>query len=676
MESESESEPVPASCFEIDHVYAPEAVVPLVRELLQRLSDGLPSAIDTERGREALRQGIVPPLLDCLSNLQHFRSMPSISIDELATREKSSSRREEELNQDLARVEAIIRGITLRLDWMKDPHDPSTFLENMSIHDVGRFVEWRILQLRDCVKHYAGLNYKLWEDTQNLAQENGRLKEEAADSLKGRLSAEEELRREKQRLAEEVDRLEAQLGIVQQENCDLVGANMELKAKNSSLLHEGRTWADKQKALRAEHDKIVASLEAGNGALKDNLRLETKQREALQQDLQRKEDECKNVRATLADLQANYGCERAALHDAREKLRAYKEHAGGPKVDHKHVEDLKLQVKRLESSLHDEKSLRRREKDEYETALKTESAKHAREVSSLKVDLEQSRHRFEDVVKQHEEEICTKDADSQSQLTEAQNEADAALNEQREQYENQIRQQESEHELKMADLLDKAKEAQDKAKEAQDKADQAQKEVSRLRKELEELQEESDAFPQLIQETFYRVFTPRTKESLAPEVPASFEEQLLNPSTTRAHAEIDPSTPTPSNAKRPRLGDYTHVPVNATVASADLTPQRDQANSAGVEEAATVAPRPLLGDYTHVPVNATVASADLTPQRDQANSAGVEEAATVAPRPNGASQPGPLMPPPSSRVPLSTPRVPLPGSSVPRRRPWGYRVPR
>jgi predicted nucleic acid-binding Zn-ribbon protein len=620
MESESESVPVPASCFEIDHVYAPEAVVPLVRELLQRLSDGLPSAIDTERGREALRQGIVPPLLDCLSNLQHFRSMPSISIDELATREKSSSRREEELNQDLARVEAIIRGITLRLDWMKDPHDPSTFLENMSIHDVGRFVEWRILQLRDCVKHYAGLNYKLWEDTQNLAQENGRLKEEAADGVKGRLSAEEELRREKERLAEEVDRLEAQLSIVQQENCDLVGANMELKAKNTSLVHEGRTRAEKQKALRAEHDKSVASLEAEIGALKDNL-------QRKEDNLQRKEDECKNVRATLADLQANYGCERAAHHDAREKLRGYKEHSGGSKVDHKHVEDLKLQVKRLESSLHEEKSLRQREKDEYETALKTQSAKHAREVSTLKIDLEQSRHRLEDVVKQHNEEICTKDADSQSQMTEAQNEAEAALNEQREQYENQIRQQESEHELKMADMLDKVK-------EAQDKADQAQKEVSRLRKELEELQEESDAFPQLIQETFHRVFTPRTKESLAPEVPASFEEQLLNPSRTRAHAEVDPSTPTPSNAKRPRLGDYTHVPVDATVASADLTPQRDQVNSAGVEEAATVAPRA-----------------------------------------NGASQSGPLMPPPSSRVPLSTPRVPPSGSSVQRRRPWGYRVP-
>ncbi|KIW66357.1 hypothetical protein PV04_05693 [Phialophora macrospora] len=613
MESESESEPVPASCFEIDQVYAPEAVVPLVRELLQRLSDGLPSAIDTERGREALRQGIVPPLLDCLSNLRHFRSMPSISIDELATREKSSSRREEELNQDLARVESIIRGITLRLDWMKDPQDPNTFLEDMSLENVGRFVEWRILQLRDCVKHYAGLNYKLWEDTQNFAKENGRLKEEAAESLKSRLNAEEELRREKGRSAEEADRLEAQLRIVQQESSELVSANMELKAQNTTLVQEARTWVEKQKSLRAEHDKIVADLEAGHGALKDHLRQDMKRAEFVQQELQRKEDECQNIRATLVGLQAHYGCERAAHHDARAKLKEWQEHSRGSKIDSNIVEDLKLQVQRLQSSLHDEKLLRQRERDEYETALKTQSVKHARELSTLRVDLEQSRNRCEDVVEQHRKEIRTKDAEVQSRMTAAQKEAEAALNEQRERYEHQMRKQDSEHELKLADVLSKVK-------EAQDKADQAQKEASHLLIELEELQEKSDAYPQLIQETFYRVFTPRTKESLAYDVSAPFEEQLSIPARKRGHADIDPITPTPSNAKRSRLENDTHLHVTATKASAGPNSRRRQANGAGVEREVTVPPQA-----------------------------------------NGLSQPRLLMPPPSPQGMVS---------GLPRYRPW------
>ncbi|OCT51002.1 hypothetical protein CLCR_07985 [Cladophialophora carrionii] len=473
-------------------------------------------------------------------------------------------------------------------------------------------------------------------------------------------------------------------------------------------------------SLEAEQVK-VANLEAENRALRLQLRLQTDRANTAQREKQEKDKECTHVRAMLAEAHAQYGRERVWHHKANLELTALREQAAGSERDASHETDLKLQIQELESSLANESLLRHKNKTEYEAARESMSARHAKEISTLKLDLDQLGQKLEDVMVQHQREICTKDADHLSTLTAAQKETEAALGkasrlektlqERCKRYEGQIRRQDADHAFKMATAQSEAREAQNAASHLRtelEQAKKAQKEASTLRKKLEELRKQSQADPKSIQ-TVSTPSTAGTKRHLPATNKSAVEEnrppnrdpenvmdgllvggrgspyespvirdaginlicedsafsgtQTSNPSRKRGHTDLEPATPTLSNAKRPHLQNHTQkatatieiVPSYVTPAPSPLTSpagKPDPPHEHPVSVPQHVTPMWQRPEPVHASAHATKASADLTPQLRPGSRNGMEKEALVRPEVQRQYQSRPPEFTPSPQLPM------------------------
>ncbi|KAJ9607976.1 hypothetical protein H2200_008055 [Cladophialophora chaetospira] len=502
------------------------------------------------QGKHGSRHDAKQHLDSALSTLRQIDVLSSQILDEVEYQEHTLLQRQRDYDWQFDYLTKIKDAIKKSLDWVEDPDDPSTTLDNIHKPDeVADRVDKLFRALRDSVEHFSNLNTALRQDFEKVSQEAARLKEELHVQTKSGQKA----RADKEKLVKKLADTRTELNAVQDElrqrndpprsidktsgphtitlrtlQADLRRANKNLDAqtkKTQEVQTERKTLmaeiqiqmerAEKARAVEEKYKTCSENLRAELGSVNgtSNVLIKNLQNEkealaavntdlldknkALGEDLRVHKLQAETANAVKGQEVADLKCE---LEAAREELRVETrktQEAQKEKAD----EVLAFEERLKQASVKHKESLAQLKQERADKAgLANVNQKLELDVKALQADLE-----VEKVLRENA------DADYSTMLETASVKHDgivSGLHQHMEQLRDQLAEVKKEHEEHLRDLV--ATHASDLLR-TQEETAEAREEIAKVQKELDGLRMRTEADQTLI-DTLNRAIADRTKE--------------------------------------------------------------------------------------------------------------------------------------------------------------------
>ena len=277
----------------------------LMRSLIQKVV----RLLAPENGKTLLMSE--SELMDAASCVRDVDKLSRKALEELAAQERALREDREKNDSIKDYLHAIIDAVKQHVEWIADPNDPSTSLENIyDPEEIGRLVQRRYRELQNQVGHFSTLNSGLQKTSQEESKEAARLK----DELHSQTQAAQNMRSEKDKLVRmvkdkkdelskqqpEIQRLKDQAQVMRKDR-DGIGATLKDVQTNLRTIQEE---SDCNKIGMADTEKKNLILQHTNAKPQTGM-------ESLQAQLrtppERSEKDLptvKEMQCTIADLKA------------------------------------------------------------------------------------------------------------------------------------------------------------------------------------------------------------------------------------------------------------------------------------------------------------------------------------------------------------------------------------
>lgn len=256
-----------------------------VKATAEQLLESLLEIRENVKDRHTPRHVILEDLRRTLSDLQMLKSLSSRTLDEIDSREKTMDDRQIQLDRSWSYLSSIIIELKKNLEWIEDPEDPSTMLENIEDPEaIGRLTEKRYSDLRDELKSSTNENDQLKKELENVSNEVVMLQETLKELKESKPGVHLEQGRSLTPLTDPRTELKATQAVLRREkahgeslkkrNKEYEETNLKLRAQIDSLnsqIKDQKTGLEESKAEIQSLVKSNLDLEVKNASLRADL---------------------------------------------------------------------------------------------------------------------------------------------------------------------------------------------------------------------------------------------------------------------------------------------------------------------------------------------------------------------------------------------------------------------